>query len=116
MVETYSDFSYIANNSETIKIMLENLGLSSLDQLFNDIPAHLIIRKKPSDLLPNKHTELEVQRRLVQLSKKNVDSTVADSFIGSGIYDHYSPSGVAEIVGRAEFRTAYTPYAPELSQ
>lgn len=116
MVETYSDFSYIANNSESIKVMLESLGLTNLDELFADIPAHLLLSKKPSELLPDKHTELEVERRLVQLSKKNIDSTIADSFIGSGIYDHYTPAGVAEIMGRAEFKTAYTPYAPELSQ
>lgn len=116
MDETYSDFSYIANNKESIKTMLDSLGLTNLKQLFADVPSHLILATKPSDLLPNKHTELEVERRLVQLSKKNLDSTVADSFIGSGIYDHYNPAGVAEIMGRAEFRTAYTPYAPELSQ
>ncbi len=116
MDENYSDFSYIANNKESIKTMLDSLGLSNLEQLFADVPTHLIISSKPSNLLPNKHTELEVERRLVQLSKKNLDSTVADSFIGSGIYDHYNPAGVAEIMGRAEFKTAYTPYAPELSQ
>ena len=116
MDETYSDFSYIANNSDTIKSMLESLGLKNLEQLFADIPSHLLLAKKPSASLPSKHTEIEVERRLVQLSRKNLDSTIVDSYIGSGVYDHYSPAGVSEIMGRAEFRTAYTPYAPELSQ
>lgn len=116
MDELFTDFSYIANNRDTIKEMLASLGLTSLEQLFADIPSHLIIKEKPSPNLPRKHTELEVERRLIQLSKKNLDSTRADSFIGSGVYDHYTPAGVAEIMGRAEFRTAYTPYAPELSQ
>ena len=116
MDEQFSDFSYIANNRETIKLMLESLGLTTLEQLFADIPSHLLVDNKVSELLPKKHTELEVERRMIQLSKKNIDSTVADSFIGSGVYDHYTPAGVAEIMGRAEFRTAYTPYAPELSQ
>ena len=116
MNDEYSDFSYIANNKESIKSMLQTIGISKLDELFADIPEHLIVTKKPSDKLPNKHSELEVQRRMSQLSKKNLDSTIADSYIGSGIYDHYSPAGVAEIMNRAEFRTAYTPYAPELSQ
>ena len=116
MTEKYADFSYIANNDESIKLMLESIGLSSLEQLFEDIPNHFRLTKKPSEILPNSHTELEVDRRMAYLSKKNLDSTIADSYLGSGIYDHYAPAGVAEIMGRAEFRTAYTPYAPELSQ
>ncbi len=116
MDEMYSDFSYIANNRDTIKSMLDSLGLTNLEQLFADIPSHLILKDKPKDTLPHKHTELEVERKLLQLSKKNLDSTIADSFIGSGVYEHYTPAGVVEIMGRAEFRTAYTPYAPELSQ
>ena len=116
MDEQFSDFSYIANNREAIKSMLKTLGLTTLEELFADIPSHLLVDNRVSELLPKKHTELEVERRMVQLSKKNMDSTVADSYIGSGVYDHYSPAGVAEIMGRAEFKTAYTPYAPELSQ
>lgn len=112
----YSDFSYVANNRDTVKLMLQSIGLNKLEELFADIPPHLTITKKPSASLPEKHTELEVTRRMTELSRKNFDSTITDSFIGSGVYDHYSPAGVSEIMGRAEFRTAYTPYAPELSQ
>ena len=116
MTNEYSDFSFVANNHDTVKEMLKVLGIVKLEDLFLDIPSHLIVNKKPSSKLPVQHSEIETNKRLTELSRKNIDSSIADIFIGSGVYDHYVPAGVGEIMGRAEFRTAYTPYAPELSQ
>ena len=111
-----STFSYLANNKETTEKMLKELGLKSLNDLFLDIPPQLILKQKPSADLPDPHSELETSRRLLFLSQKNLDSASADIFLGSGIYDHFIPASVTEIANRAEFKTAYTPYAPELSQ
>lgn len=111
-----SNFSFLANNSSTIEEMLSDLGLKSLNDLFKDVPEHLLLKNIPLDNLPNSHTELETLRKLTILSKKNLDSTTTDMYLGSGIYDHFIPAAVEEIVNRAEFKTAYTPYAPELSQ
>ena len=110
-----SNFSYVANNESTVAEMLKILNLNSLDDLFKDIPENLLVKSRPVSV-PTPHSELETLRKLTQISRKNVDSTLADTYLGSGIYAHFSPAAVSEIANRAEFKTAYTPYAPELSQ
>ena len=91
--------------------MLEALGLDSVDRLFDDIPPEL--RASPLDL-PEPEPELELSARLTALAGRNrVDLA---SFLGSGVYRHWTPAVVDQLLLRGEWYTAYTPYQPEISQ
>jgi len=91
--------------------MLGALGLTSVDQLFEDIPEAL--RASPLDL-PDPEPELELAARLSDLAGRN--RTGLASFLGAGVYRHWSPPAVDQILLRSEWYTAYTPYQPEISQ
>jgi glycine dehydrogenase subunit 1 len=91
--------------------MLATLGLESVDALFEDIPP--AVRAGGIDL-PGPEPELALAARLQALAARNrVD---LDSFLGAGVYAHYIPAVVDQILSRGEFYTAYTPYQPEISQ
>jgi glycine dehydrogenase subunit 1 len=94
--------------------MLEAIGLASLDDLFDQIPPAVRL-DRPLDL-PEGMSEMEIVEELRRLASRNrhVDELVC--FAGAGAYDHYVPSVVWALAGRAEFATSYTPYQPELSQ
>jgi glycine dehydrogenase subunit 1 len=91
--------------------MLEAIGVGSVDDLFADIPAS--VRATRFDL-PPPLTEQEVRAELSRLAGRNRIPEV--SFLGAGAYRRLIPAVVDEVVGRAEFATAYTPYQPEVSQ
>ena len=91
--------------------MLEALGLDSVDRLFDDIPAEL----RASRLnLPEPEPELELSARLTGLAARN--RTDLASFLGAGVYRHWTPPAVDQLLLRGEWYTAYTPYQPEISQ
>ncbi len=91
--------------------MLEVLGLETIDPLFADIPAS--VRAHGLDL-PGPEPELQLAARLERLAARNrVDLA---SFLGAGVYRHFLPPAVDQIISRGEFYTAYTPYQPEISQ
>src|SRR3990172_3176190 len=91
--------------------MLAALGLDSVEPLFADIPAS--VRAHGLDL-PGPEPELALAARLERLAARNrVDLA---SFLGAGVYRHYIPAAVDQILSRGEFYTAYTPYQPEISQ
>ena len=91
--------------------MLAALGISSVDALFADIPEAL--RASPLDL-PPPQPELELAARLRGLASRNRVDLV--SFLGAGVYRHWSPPAVDQLLLRGEWYTAYTPYQPEVSQ
>jgi glycine dehydrogenase subunit 1 len=91
--------------------MLAALGISTVDELFADIPAAL--RASGLDL-PEPEPELELSSRLVRLAGRN--RTDLASFLGAGVYRHWTPAAVDQILLRGEWYTAYTPYQPEVSQ
>ncbi len=92
-------------------LMLAALGISSVDALFEVIPA--AVRAERLDL-PPALTEMELMRHLGELAGRNRTDLV--SFLGAGVYRHHAPPVVDQILLRGEFYTAYTPYQPEISQ
>jgi glycine dehydrogenase subunit 1 len=91
--------------------MLAALGAASVDELFADIPAEL--RASGIDL-PGPEPELQLAARLQALAATNRTDLV--SFLGAGVYRHWTPPAVDQLLLRGEWYTAYTPYQPEVSQ
>jgi len=91
--------------------MLDALGIADVDELFADIPPAL--RAAGLDL-PGPEPELELSRRLTALAGRNLTNLA--SFLGAGVYRHWTPAAVDQILLRGEWYTAYTPYQPEVSQ
>lgn len=93
--------------------MLKIVGLQTADELFRSIPkdAQLNRALKITDPL----AEPEVIGAMEELAKKNT-ATTKPSFLGAGVYSHFSPTVVDYLIQRSEFFTSYTPYQPEVSQ
>lgn len=104
--------SYISLTDDDRKKMFAEIGISSVEELFNDIPDTIRINELSG--LPSAASEIEISRIIEDIEKKN--SIYQESFIGAGAYNHYIPAVVDEIASRSEFYTAYTPYQPEVSQ
>ena len=104
---------YIPNTPGEQAGMLASLGVSSIDELFADIPAE---HRNPPLQLPDPLPELEIQRELGALAGRNRTLGSGPSFLGAGSYHHFIPSIVKSLVTRGEFITAYTPYQAEASQ
>ncbi len=102
---------FVPHDKKTITEMLKVIGVSSLEDLFHDIPKELIIEKLD---LPHGLSEPDLLRRMEEISKKN--KIYSSSFLGAGAYFHYIPSLVSFVISRSEFYTAYTPYQAEASQ
>ena len=94
--------------------MLKTIGVKSLDDLFDVVPAKY---RFPKLDLPRALTEMEAYAELSELAQAN-ENVRGDliSFLGAGMYNHYIPSVIDHMLRRGEFYTAYTPYQPEISQ
>lgn len=105
---------YLPLTDANRRAMLEAIGVSSIDELFDDVPKSARLGK-PLDLPPHAG-EVEVERALVALAAKNLATGTEPSFLGAGAYRHHIPATVDHLVQRGEFLTSYTPYQPEISQ
>ena len=105
---------FAPHTEDDIDQMLATLGLSSLDELFADIPADVRL-DRPLDI-PAGVSEMELVHDMRTLAARNRSADQLVCFAGGGAYDHYIPSVVWALAGRSEFYTSYTPYQPELSQ
>src|SRR6185295_214029 len=85
-----------------------------VDALFADIPGSVRLDREID--LPDGQSEPEVNDHLAALAARNVHADAEVSFLGAGMYDHYVPSLIDNLLSRSEFLTPYTPYQPELSQ
>ena len=102
---------YIPHTQSDVESMLETIGVDSVDELFDEIPAGLA-EEQPGSLsagLPELDMLQSMQER-ASLDEGNI------CFAGAGCYDHHIPAAVWDIASRGEFMTAYTPYQAEASQ
>ncbi len=106
---------YLPLNEEDRKTMLEAIGVSSIDDLYCDVPESVLL-DKAVDSLPTLRGELEVERAISQMAAKNTGANAAPSFLGAGLYHHHVPATVDYMIQRGEFLTSYTPYQPEVAQ
>ncbi|HEO8418682.1 TPA: aminomethyl-transferring glycine dehydrogenase subunit GcvPA [Yersinia enterocolitica] len=105
---------YLPMTEQDQKEMLEVIGVSSVEELFSDIPEK--VRFQGNYQIKPAKSEPALLKELTKLSQKNADAKANVSFLGAGVYDHYSPVIVDHVLSRSEFYTAYTPYQPEISQ
>jgi glycine dehydrogenase subunit 1 len=102
---------FVPHTQDDIAAMLETVGVASIDELFDEIPAELQIGELAA--IPAGMAEMDIAR-LMQ-SRARADGQPL-CFIGAGAYDHHIPAAVWQIAGRGEFYSAYTPYQAEASQ
>ncbi len=105
---------YLPNSVPEIKEkMMEKIGINSINDLFSDIPKEFIYKKELN--IPGPHSEVEVKRHVSGLLEEN-KTLRCPPFLGGGVWPHYVPTIVDEVIHRAELLTSYTPYQPEISQ
>lgn len=102
---------FIPHTDVEIQEMLATLGAHSIDDLFNEIPAHLKITELTA--IPSGLTEMAMGKVMQTRADENNKGLC---FIGAGAYEHHIPAAVWDIASRGEFMTAYTPYQAEASQ
>lgn len=102
---------FIPHTEQDIQKMLGVIGVDSVDDLFDEIPAHL--RAKPLAGVPEGLGEMEMMRLLSERAQLDEGALC---FIGAGAYEHHIPAAVWDVTMRGEFLTAYTPYQAEASQ
>ncbi|MGG0716522.1 aminomethyl-transferring glycine dehydrogenase subunit GcvPA [Robertmurraya massiliosenegalensis] len=105
---------YLPMTEADQKEMLDTIGVSSIQELFNDIPES--VQFKGEYTIKAAKSEPALLKELTRLANKNADLKTHSSFLGAGVYDHYMPVIVDHVLSRSEFYTAYTPYQPEISQ
>jgi glycine dehydrogenase subunit 1 len=103
--------TYIPHTESQTRQMLDLIGVSSIEELFQDIKPSL--RPESFDV-PGGISESQVISQLYGVSAKNATDLMC--FLGGGFYDHYIPAAVDAVANRSDFYTAYTPYQPECSQ
>ena len=113
-LDSSSSHRYIPNAGEDIREMLQTVGVESVDRLFDSIPADVRLDRLLD--IPGPWSEVESRRWFRELASRNVTAADHVSFLGGGAYAHYQPAVIDQLLLRAEFLTAYTPYQPEVSQ
>jgi glycine dehydrogenase subunit 1 len=106
--------SHLSVTDADREAMLEAIGVSSVAELFEQVPEAVRLGR-PLALEPAL-SEPELVAHLEELAARNVHVGRELSFLGAGMYDHYVPAVVDAVLQRGEFLTAYTPYQPEMSQ
>ena len=102
---------YIPHTPEDVKEMLAAIGAESIEELFDEIPAHL--KAGRLEALPEGLSEMEVTALMAARARRDEGLLC---FAGAGAYEHHIPAAVWELATRGEYYTAYTPYQAEASQ
>ena len=104
---------YIPNTEADRREMLKAIGVASAQELFKDIPPSY---RNPTLDLPAPLSEMELIHEIEAMAAENRTPGEYACFLGGGVYRHYVPAVVRQIVSRGEFMTSYTPYQPEVAQ
>ncbi|MEN8212724.1 MAG: aminomethyl-transferring glycine dehydrogenase subunit GcvPA [Pseudomonadota bacterium] len=102
---------FIPHTADDVSRMLSRIGVDSIEQLFDEIPADL--KCGELDAIPQGMSEMQITALMHQRAAADGQPLC---FIGAGAYDHHIPAAVWELATRGEFYTAYTPYQAEASQ
>lgn len=102
---------FIPHTTEDIREMQTAIGISRLEQLFDEVPS--TIPQADLTAVPEGCSELAITREMIDRAP---NAKPGSCFIGAGAYEHHIPAAVWQIAGRGEFYTAYTPYQAEASQ
>ena len=105
---------YIPHTEEDTQAMLRAIGAERIEDFFVEIPESLRLASELN--IPGALDEYAIGKSLAAIGAKNRSLDKLTNFLGAGIYEHYSPSIVMELISRGEFLSAYTPYQPEASQ
>jgi len=103
--------AFIPHTAADVEAMLATIGVSSIEQLFEEIPSALRIKSLSG--VPEALNELEIGRLMSERARTDGKPLC---FIGAGAYEHHIPAAVWAITTRGEFYSAYTPYQAEASQ
>src|SRR5579883_1890292 len=103
--------AFIPHTRADVEEMLAAIGASSIEELFDEIPASIRARDLPG--VPEALNEMEIGRLMRERAAADGQPL---SFLGAGAYEHHIPAAVWAIVARGEFYSAYTPYQAEASQ
>ena len=104
---------YIPNTDEDRRKMLDAIGVDSVDELFEDIPAEF---RNSTLSLPSPKSEFELKKYAQDLAAMNMVPGDYSCFLGAGAYRHHVPAIVRQITSRSEYVTSYTPHQPEVAQ
>ena len=104
---------YLPNTDDNRKEMLEKIGVSTVAELFQAVPAK---HRFPKLDMPAAASEMEILNELYGMALKNSSTGCYATFLGAGAYNHFVPSVIPYLASRGEFITSYTPYQPEVSQ
>src|SRR5665647_3204952 len=100
-------YPYIPNSVPEVKAaMLKKIGISSVEEIFAEIPERLRFKgelKVPGPIA----SEYDLRRHVEELLARNKDCKEYIGFLGGGIYNHFVPSVVTTIMARDEFLTSY---------
>src|SRR3972149_4616851 len=102
---------FIPHTEADIAAMLKAVGVSKIDDLFDEIPPAL--RSAALNTVPEGLSEMDVARLLQE--RAEADGRYLN-FLGAGAYEHHIPAAVWQLATRGEFYSAYTPYQAEASQ
>src|SRR5277367_1491263 len=103
--------AFIPHTPADVEAMLAAIGVKSIEDLFDEIPAALRVKSLAG--VPDELNEMEVGRLMSERARADGRPLC---FIGAGAYEHYIPAAVWAITTRGEFYSAYTPYQAEASQ
>lgn len=103
---------FTSNKTPQIEEMLKDIGVETIEELFQDIPKELFLKPPKYD---DGISEFEGIKAMEVLARKNRTLSV-DTYLGAGSYEHHVPAFTHAICQKSEFLTAYTPYQAEASQ